>query len=69
MAHVLDSSQIRDDTQYCAALDELEDLMLADPGTPAGRRFDELVRLIEDYEARRDGYDLARMKQALAADG
>ena len=69
MAHVLDPSQIRDDTQYCAALDELEDLMLADLGTPAGRRFDELVRPIEDYEARRDGYDLARMKQALAADG
>ena len=69
MSHLFDPSQIRDDTQYCAALDELEDLMLADPGTPAGRRFDELVRLIEDYEARRDGYDLARMKQALAADG
>ena len=69
MAHVLDPSQIRDDTQYCAALDELEDLMLADLGTPAGRRFDELVRLIEEYEVRRDGYDLERMKQALAADG
>jgi HTH-type transcriptional regulator/antitoxin HigA len=69
MTHVLDPSQIRDDTQYCAALDELEDLMLADPGTPAGRRFDELVRLIEDYEVRRDGYDLERMRQALAADG
>jgi len=68
MAHALDPSQLRDDTQYCAALDELEDLMLADPGTPAGRRFDELVRLIEDYEIRRDGYDLERMKQALAAD-
>jgi antitoxin component HigA of HigAB toxin-antitoxin module len=69
MAHVLDPSQIRDDSQYCAALDEFEDLMLADPGTPAGRRFDELVRLIEDYEARRAGYDLARMRRALAADG
>jgi len=69
MAHVLDPSQIRDDTQYCTALDELEDLMLADPGTPAGRRFDELVRLIEDYEARRDGYDLARMKRALGGSG
>jgi len=68
MAHALDPSQLRDDTQYCAALDELEDLMLADPGTPAWRRFDELVRLIEDYEIRRDGYDLERMKQALAAD-
>jgi HTH-type transcriptional regulator/antitoxin HigA len=69
MAHVLDPSRIRDDTQYCAALDELEDLMLADPGTPAGRRFDELVRLIEDYEVRREGYDLERMRRALAADG
>ena len=69
MSHLFDPSQIRDDTQYCAALDELEDLMLADPGTPAGRRFDELVRLIEDYEVRRDRYDLTRMKRALAGDG
>ena len=68
MTHVLDPSQIGDDSQYCAALDELEDLMLADPGTPAGRRFDELVRLIEEYEVRRDGYDLERVKHALAAD-
>ena len=67
MAHVLDPTQLRDDSQYVAALDELEDLMLADPDTPGGRRFDELVRLIEDYEVRRDGYDLERMKQALAA--
>jgi HTH-type transcriptional regulator/antitoxin HigA len=69
MAHVLDPAQLRDDTQYVAALDELEDLMLADPDTPGGRRFDELVRLIEDYEVRRDGYDLDRMKRALAAGG
>ena len=68
MTHVLDPSQIRDESQYCAALNELEDLMLADPGTPAGQRFDELVRLIEEYEVRRDGYDLDRLKQALAAD-
>ena len=57
MAHVLDPLQIRDQSQYAAALDELEDLMLADPDTPAGRRFDELVGLIDDYELRRDGYD------------
>jgi len=67
MAHVLDPAQLRDDSQYVAALDELEDLMLADPDTPGGRRFDELARLIEDYEVRRDGYDLDRMKRALAA--
>ena len=28
--------------------------MATDPDTPAGRRFDELVALIEDYEARQD---------------
>ena len=67
MPHLLDPLQLRNESQYCAALDELEDLMLADPGTPAGLRFDELVRLIEDYEVRRDGDDLARLKQALAA--
>jgi HTH-type transcriptional regulator / antitoxin HigA len=66
MAHVLDPLQIRDDSQYCAALDELEDLMLADPDTPAGRRFDELVRLIEGYEVRRDRDDLDLRPKALA---
>jgi antitoxin component HigA of HigAB toxin-antitoxin module len=52
MSHVLDPSRLAADTDYLAALDELEELMLADPDTPAGRRFDELVALIEDYEAR-----------------
>ena len=69
MAHVLDPLQIRDDSQYGAALAELEDLMLADPDTPAGRRFDELVRLIEDYELRRDGSDPGRRPSGLAAAG
>ena len=68
MAHLLDPSCLRDDAAYLAALDELEDLMLADPGTPGGRRFDELVVLIEEYEALRDGYDLARVKRAVAGD-
>ena len=67
MAHLLDPSSLRDEAAYAAALDELEDLMLADPGTPGGRRFDELAVLIEDYEARRDGYDLARMRRRAAA--
>jgi antitoxin component HigA of HigAB toxin-antitoxin module len=49
-------SAIRDDRDHAAALDELDDLMLSEPGTPPGRRFDELVLLIDDYEARRNGY-------------
>ena len=57
---------LADETQYAKALDELEDLMLAQPGTRAGRRFDELVVMIEEYEALRDGYDLARMRRVLA---
>ena len=69
MSHLLDPPCLADEAAYIAAVDELEDLMLADPGTPGGRRFDELVVLIEEYEARRDGYDLARMKRALAASG
>jgi HTH-type transcriptional regulator/antitoxin HigA len=69
MSHLFDPPSLLDESAYAAALDELEDLMLADPGTPAGRRFDELVALIEEYEARRDGYDLARMRKALAGSG
>ena len=68
MSHLLDPSCLRDDAAYAGALDELEDLMLADPDTPGGRRFEELVLLIEEYEARRDGYDLARMRRALAGE-
>jgi antitoxin component HigA of HigAB toxin-antitoxin module len=52
MSHVLDPEHLVSDTHYSAALDELEELMLSDPDTPAGRRFDELVALIEEYEAR-----------------
>lgn len=66
MTHLLDPPALASEADYAKALDELEDLMLADADTPAGRRFDELVVLIEEYEARRDGYDLARMRRALA---
>ncbi|HTQ00291.1 MAG TPA: hypothetical protein VMN56_13265 [Casimicrobiaceae bacterium] len=66
MTHLLDPPRLADDAAYTAALDELEELMLAEPGTPAGRRFDELTMLIEEYEARKDGYDLARMRRMLA---
>ena len=68
MSHLLDPLMFADDAAYAAALDELDDLMLAEPDTPAGQRFDELTALIEEYEARRDGYDLARMKRALAGE-
>lgn len=51
MPHLMDPTRLKSETDYLAALDELEDLMLCDPDTPAGQRFDELVALIEAYEA------------------
>ena len=52
MPHLLDPQRLDSEAAYLAALDELEELMVTAPGTPAGRRFDELVELIDEYEAR-----------------
>ena len=52
MPHLLDPPHLDNEVAYLAALDELEDLMALDPDTPAGRRVDELVALIEEYESR-----------------
>jgi hypothetical protein len=52
MSHCLDPMQLRDLKQYDAALRELEELMLSDPDTPAGRRFDELIALVEEFDSR-----------------
>jgi hypothetical protein len=59
MPHLLDPPRLDNEAAYLAALDELDKLMATDPDTPAGRRFDELVDLIEDYEARRRSGDHA----------
>jgi len=66
MSHLLDPNRIASESDYAAALDELEDLMLADPDTPAGRRFDELVALIEDYEARHWPPETPRVQEPAA---
>lgn len=52
MPHLLDPLHIGSEAAYLAALDELEALMATDPDTPPGQRLDELLALIEDYEAR-----------------
>jgi hypothetical protein len=49
---LLDPPHLDTEAAYLAALDELEALMATDPDTPAGRRCDELLALIEAYEAR-----------------
>jgi len=50
MPHILDPKRLPDDRAYCAARDELLRLAQEDVDTPAGWRFDELSRLIRDYE-------------------
>jgi len=50
MPHALDPGTITTPREYLSALQELDALMLCDPDTPSGRRFDELVALIDAYE-------------------
>ena len=64
----MNGNVIADAAEYAAALDELGTLALADPGTPPARRLEELVRLIEEYDALRGGYALLpRARRALYA--
>lgn len=49
--HPVRAAPLTNDTEYAMALDELEDLLLSESGTPEAKRFDELVHLIEQYEA------------------
>ncbi len=43
---------IRNETDYQAALKEIEKLLDSQPGTPEGDRMDVLVTLVEAYEAK-----------------
>ncbi len=51
MAHLLDPHRICTDGQYCAARMELDELLGSDFDMPVGHRVDELIELIEDYQA------------------
>jgi len=48
----MDIKPIRTETDYKAALQEVERLIDSQPGTPEGDRMDVLVTLIEAYEAK-----------------
>ncbi len=47
---------LHDERSYAAAIEELDALAFSESGTPPGNRFEELVQLIEEYDARRHGY-------------
>ena len=48
----MDIKPIKTDTDYRAALKEIESLMMASPDPPEGEKLDVLVTLIEAYEAK-----------------
>ena len=54
MSDRLKPSRLRDHAEYHAALRELEELFLCDPGSPAGHRFDQLVAMIDEFDGRPD---------------
>ena len=51
-----DAVALSDERAYAAAVEELDSLAFSEAGTPPARRFEELVQLIEEYDARRHGY-------------
>jgi HTH-type transcriptional regulator/antitoxin HigA len=49
---------IKTEKDYDRALDQINDLMDADPGTPAGDELDMLVSLVEQYEKEKHPIDM-----------
>jgi len=56
---------VRTDTDYRAALKEIEALMKAAPDTPEGEKLDVLVTLVEAYEARHFSLDFPAPVEAI----
>lgn len=61
----MDIKPVRTDTDYRAALKEIEALMKAAPDTPEGEKLDVLVTLVEAYEARHYPLDLPDPVEAI----
>jgi hypothetical protein len=60
MSALLKPSRLRDHSEYHAALRELEELFLCDPNSPAGKRFDQLVSMIDEFDCRSGKVDACR---------
>ena len=56
---------IKIDTDYHAALKEVETLMTAEPNTPEGEKLDVLVTLVEAYERKHFPLDLPDPVEAI----
>jgi HTH-type transcriptional regulator / antitoxin HigA len=54
----MDSRPIKSGEDYRATLEEIDSLIAAEPGTPAGERLDVLVTLVEAYERKHLPLDL-----------
>lgn len=61
----MDIKPIKTDTDYRAALKEVETLMLTEPNTPEGEKLDVLVTLIEAYERKHFPLDLPDPVEAI----
>uniref|UniRef100_A0A486XQ86 Helix-turn-helix motif n=1 Tax=Rheinheimera sp. BAL341 TaxID=1708203 RepID=A0A486XQ86_9GAMM len=62
---MMDIKPIRNDADYRAALQVVEQLMLAQPDTAEGEKLDVMVTLIEAYEAKHFPMDLPDPVEAI----
>ncbi|HGS4674528.1 helix-turn-helix domain-containing protein [Vibrio paracholerae] len=61
----MDIRPIKTDADYRAALNDLENLMMAEPDTVEGEKLDILVTLVEAYEAKHFPMDLPDPVEAI----
>lgn len=61
----MDIRPIKTDADYRAALNDIENLMMADPDTVEGEKLDILVTLVEAYEAKHFPMDLPDPVEAI----
>ena len=61
----MDIRLIKTDADYRAALNDIENLMMAEPDTVEGEKLDILVTLVEAYEAKHFSMDLPDPVEAI----
>ncbi|MCP5162389.1 MAG: transcriptional regulator [Hahellaceae bacterium] len=61
----MDIRPIKTDADYRAALNDIENLMMAEPDTVEGEKLDILVTLVEAYEAKHFPMDLPDAVEAI----